>query len=88
MKTFNCLKRTSEDWYPSIKCSDLDQYVEVSLDQSPVTKEYVVCAWGLDDSGMETWFSDYEDAVECFLSIMRLEDVTRQALFDLGLESA
>ena len=66
--------------------------VEVSFSQTdpnpPFKGEWLVCAWGGDDCGMEKIFIDEKEAWCCFLQVIGLENVTMAALTDLGFRSA
>lgn len=84
-KTCREFKYSSEDWYPSFP----DSQVEVSmslyvLDQ----KQHRVSVWGDDDCGMEFWSSDLGEVKEKYKKILKMKDVTRAALRELGLYPA
>ena len=51
---------TLDDWYPNYP----RHTVRCSLVQLPTTKEYRVCVWGADDTGMERDFESYDEAKE------------------------
>lgn len=82
-------KRTTDDWCPSYKTTNSDQFVKVTFNVvGPHGLEWRVCAWGADDMGMEKDFPSEEEAWKCFMEVIILEDVTVEALQKLGFVSA
>ena len=85
-------KETSEDWYPSFKLSTTHiskGLVKVSF-HYPVTTHngYMVSVWGADDCGMELQFSEKQKAMDCFMNIISMKDITISQLKELGLHNA
>lgn len=86
-------KSTSESWFPSYTIDGgKSLLVEVRFTQTgphpPADGDWRVCVWGGDDCGMERDFSNEEEAWNCFLQVIGLQDVTRAALKDRGFSSA
>ena len=84
-------KETTDDWYPSYKCSDM-QLVSVTLCQTgpypPINGEWRVCVWGADDCGKERDFDLYDAAVQCFHDVINMPFVNMKELKDRGFISA
>ncbi len=60
-------KRTTDDWYPPYVLEDGRALVRVSFIKL-THSEYLfrVCAWGMDDFGMEKDFEKEKEAWVCF----------------------
>lgn len=90
-------KRTSENWSPSFFLNTQDDVryygntsmARVRLHRAGANQDiFRVAVSGRDDIAMEKDFSEEEGALRLFLEIVKLEDVTFQALESLGLYSA
>jgi hypothetical protein len=87
-------KRTNEDWYGNYEIIDGDSLVEVCLyktgpDPKNYKGEFLVCVWGNDDCGMELEFgADEAKALNIFLQVIGVENVSREHLISLGFVSA
>ena len=91
-------KRTTDDWHPSYQLSgwnkgiEHQKLVEVMFTQTgpnpPVDGHWRVCAWGVDDFGLENDFVVERNAWDCFVEVIGLENVTMDALLDRGFVSA
>lgn len=80
------LKRTSQDWYPSIDGTDRESYVRVSFFYpNEYEDKYCVAVGGEDDYGAGAWFDDEKEAWNRFLLIVCQEDVTMDYVISVGL---
>lgn len=90
--TIQVYKETSEDWYPSFNLSTTHiskGLVRVSFHYPVSTNHsYMVSVWGADDCGMELQFADKEKAMDCFMNIISMKDITMSQLKELGLHNA
>ena len=81
-------KYTSDEWYPTYSAGIAHKLVVVLFSQPwPDAEEWRVSAWGADDFGLARDFTDKDAAWECFLDIVRLEDVTVDAVKAMGFVS-
>lgn len=89
--TIQVYKETSEDWYPSFNLSTTHTskgLVRVSFHYPVSTNHsYMVSVWGADDCGMELQFTDKQEAMNCFMGIISLKDITMSQLKELGLHN-
>lgn len=85
-------KETSEDWYPSFNLSTTHTskgLVRVSFHYPVSTNHsYMVSVRGADDCGMELQFTDKQEAMNCFMGIISMKDVTMSQLKEFGLHDA
>lgn len=90
----NVFKKTSDEWYPPYTLKEganESNLVEVTFTRIGPHKQpgdWRVCAWGMDDMGMEKDFADEKAAWCCFLEVIGLEDVTIKGLKARGFWSA
>lgn len=81
-------KKSSDDWYGNY-------YTElvligfthlIAIPSCNHTEQWRVSAWGNDDFGMIKDFDNRDEAFNCFISVINLEDVTHDSLKELGFE--
>lgn len=86
MTNMKTLMYTSENWYSNID----EHYVEVRLLQTgtnpPFDGEWRVAVWGDDDHGLIKDFKDKNESIVCLETVLKMKDITHDALFALGFE--
>ena len=86
-----CYKETTANWAPSYRLSSAgcENIMLVLCAFFPLgEKRWRVCAWGNDDTGMEYDTNDKGHAKVVWEAVLKLEDVTPNALKALGFVHA
>ena len=81
MNIATAFKRTSDEW-----CGNwYGELVEVKLNKfTPNTDEHRVSVWGNDDMGMVKDYQTKNEALDMFVFLTTLEDLSIDALTELG----
>lgn len=89
-------KHTTEDWAPSFRLctpnyhNDKTRLLRVHMFRYESKRPYLyrICVWGADDTGMELDTKDRIRAMDALQAIIRVENVSKQSLVDLGFIDA
>jgi hypothetical protein len=85
-------KNTTSDWIPSFKVSNggcfASNLVRISKMLLNDGKTYRLCAWGVDDFGMEFDSENYSDINHAWIHILGRDNITIEYLKSIGFKRA